>query len=397
MIKGSFSNFFTGNDLYNLIFSLLTFAFGVGSILLINLISDTYNYKHPFFIGNIMFIGEILCLPAYLLLKRFDKIELGQEFNISTTEEKTKEPPLTAWVYPTICDCIGSILSYILAGITTGNYVILKIFQVFFQYIVCTLFHGTKNISINQLKNFQKLGLFLVIAGQLTSGIYFMIIETISVKSFLIAFIISIVTCILISLKFSLEQNIFYVYKIHPMKAVGIEGIFGLGLNTVLLIIACYIPCDHNLLEKLCYEKNKGTLESFLVSISDLQNLSLFGIIIAFCILLGFKNYFDLSLCKESTPYNRIIIDSLRAVPISFLSLRTTTNMAGFLSSNIMASILVTFGAFIFLNLHNFLINKFFSKSECNDSLLMENGASFNEDAHTTCKSSLKMMKGSEN
>lgn len=108
---------------------------------------------------------------------------------------------------------------------------------------------------------------------------------------------------------FVIEQVLLKELRVGPLEAVGLEGIFGLGMYLALLPVLNLIPC-HN--ENLC---NQGFVENSVEAISEVfSSFSLFFLIFLSMVLTLILNVAGVNLTKISGALARTVIDNSRTV-----------------------------------------------------------------------------------
>lgn len=358
------------NIKFNFIFSLLTVLFGIVVGVLLAIISDGYSFNHSFIFSPLMFLGESLCLPAFFLLLRLGCVkEIEEEFHYNKSKSP---PPLKVYLCPACCDIVASLLTFIFSGLVSSNFfMLLKIFQVATTIAICKWLNST--INHNKLGMKEKIGLSIVIIGQITSGLYFMINEFTNVWEIIIGTVLMLFSCLLISIKNCYEQKIFYDFSVHPLTAVGIEGLFGLLFTTLLMILANFLSCDFlSFLSKACVVEDEGYFENIRVAFEQIRSQPMLILFIfLFVVFIGLKNYFDVSLAKYSSPYNRVIVDSVRAIPITFIS-GLQPNLPELILL-IVGSLFIFIGFVIFLKVKDLWLHLVLSRSSESEQIL-ENG-----------------------
>jgi hypothetical protein len=55
---------------------------------------------------------------------------------------------------------------------------------------------------------------------------------------------------------FTYEQKLLNQYYIHPLEVVGYEGLFGLAISTLVVIIVSFVPCSFGL--NACVYNDEG-------------------------------------------------------------------------------------------------------------------------------------------
>jgi hypothetical protein len=124
--------------------------------------------------------------------------------------------------------------------------------------------------------------------------------------------ILIIVAQIVVSVQMVLEEKFVAKYNVPALKAVGLEGFFGLCGTSFFLLIFYYIPGESggNHLE--------STPDAFvMMSNSWIISICLVGTVIS----ISFFNFFGLSVTKTISATTRMVLDSVRTFVIWAISL----------------------------------------------------------------------------
>lgn len=343
-IQSANSNVDSAYTFHYQVFSFFTILFGVGISFDIIFLNSLVGYNHAFFLNVIMFLAELSCLPLYYLLRAKNIIQKETQYH-EITHIECKNAPKKMFLIPAIVDCLASMTVYLGTAFAGAEFIIIqKVCQIITTLIVSRIMNS--HIRANRLKNDHIIGMVLTFIGQTLFGLSFLITDQMLVTG-IAALGMSLITCSLYSIKHSIEQNLFFKYYIHPMKAVGLEGLMGSILSICMFVGASFIPCRDNFLAKIC-PANEQYLENIVKSFTDL-NIGVICILLVvghFILALG-KNYFDMFIGKIGTPYNRVIIDSIRVIPI-FFSIISISTIFSWISS-IVGSLMILFGVLVFL------------------------------------------------
>lgn len=258
---------------------------------------DTDNpiyFEQPMIQTLNMFIGEIMCLFWFLFYKS------NNEYTLLTTEEGTNNNsiiPSLLLFFPAACDSISSTLMNIGLMFTSAS-----IFQMLRGSIV--IFTGVvSTIFLNVRYNFnQWLSLMIIFLGITVVGTSHF---NATGDNTLIGIILIISAQIFSASQYVLEEKILVQYNVEPLLAVGLEGIFGMILMTIIAIsfqLTHTIDTWKGLHQLMTYPS------LYLPSLGIVLSISLF-------------NWFGLCITKNISSTSRSTIDICRTLIIWIVSL----------------------------------------------------------------------------
>lgn len=263
--------------------------------------SNPIYFEQPMIQTLNMFIGEIVCLlwlmmynkhPNYTLISTDETNEITQ--NNSHSVMTTSSFLL---FFPAMCDSMSSTLMNLGLMFTSASiFQMLRGSMVIFTGIISCIFLNTK-YTINQW-----LSLIIIFLGITVVGHS----HTNEVMDNTTAGIILIISAQIFSAsQYVIEEKILIKYNVEPLLAVGLEGVFGLIIMTIVTIIfqVTYI-----------IDTLKGLQQ--LVSYPALYIPSL-GIIIS----ISLFNWFGLCITKNISSTSRATIDICRTLIIWCVSL----------------------------------------------------------------------------
>ncbi|XP_025723669.1 solute carrier family 35 member F6 isoform X3 [Callorhinus ursinus] len=156
---------------------------------------------------------------------------------------------------------------------------------------------------------------------------------------------------IIVSIQMVLEEKFVYRHNVHPLRAVGTEGLFGFVILSLLLVPMYYIPAGS-------FSGNpRGTLEDTLdafcqVGRQPLIALALLGNISS----IAFFNFAGISVTKELSATTRMVLDSLRTIVIWALSL--ALGWEAFHPLQILGFFILLMGTALYNGLHRPLLTR---------------------------------------
>jgi len=198
----------------------------------------------------------------------------------------------------------------------------------------------------------------------------------------LVGDILIICAQIVVSIQMVLEEKYVAKYNVPPLKAVGLEGLFGLIGTSFFLLIFYYIPGDSagNHLE--------STPDAFVQMYhSWVVTLAICGTVVS----ISFFNFFGLSVTKTLSATSRMVLDSIRTFVIWAISL--AIGWQEFQYFQVIGFVLLLLGTFVY----NKIIPLPFFRSEEDDKELrqiqdaekdgMEDALLHNKDVHHSSQS----------
>jgi drug/metabolite transporter (DMT)-like permease len=293
---------------------------------------ETKYAGHQKFITFCMFNGELLCLLIYWLkegrLKKKEKSEALIENNDKDEKKsKKKKPKIWYFLFPAFFDILGSSISSISLSFLPSS-----IYQMFRGAII--IFTCTFSIIILKSKYYRQhfLGIFIVVIGLVIVGLNAVFnpkpkadssSEEESESEGSIAFGIFLVvlsqlfSCFLVIT----EEKILKGYEIPPLKAVGLEGMWGVLCYIVLLFIFYFIRCESwpkMLKEGVCikdYYTGAIRFENALFAFQQIyESTELKCYLSLYIISIASFNFSGLTISKYASSTSRTVVDTCRTI-----------------------------------------------------------------------------------
>ena len=284
-------------------------------------------YKgHQKFITFCMFNGELLCLLLYWLKegrykKKKESEELIEKGEDEDKEEKKKKK-LKIWyfLFPAIFDIMGTTNSSI-----GQTFLPSSIYQMFRGAII--VFTCSASIIFLKSKYYRHhfFGIFIVISGLCIVGLNAIKNgnsssgENPAFGIFLVV-LSQLFSCSL----FITEEKLLKGYETPPLKAVGLEGMWGVCVYIILLFIFYFIRCEswpQFLQDGICIKdttnKNEIRFENALFALKQISKNTKLKIYLPMYVLsIAFFNFSGLTISKNVSSTTRTIVDTLRTVVI---------------------------------------------------------------------------------
>ncbi|KAM4771751.1 solute carrier family 35 member F6 [Rhinophrynus dorsalis] len=328
--------------------------------------SYPHEFQHPFLQAVGMFLGELSCLGVFCLLLFRDR----------RAPQPTLEPsqPFNSLLFlpPALCDMTGTSIMYVALNMTSASsFQMLRGAVIIFTGLLSVAFLGRK------LEWSQWIGIFVTIAGLVVVGLADLLSGPSSGKNLsdvITGDLLIIMAQVIVAIQMVLEEKFVYKHNVHPLRAVGTEGLFGFVILSLLLIPFYYIPASN------FSNNDRGVLEDSLDAFCQMGNqpliiLALLGNISS----IAFFNFAGISVTKEISATTRMVLDSLRTVVIWIVSLGV--GWEKFHALQILGFIILLLGTALYNGLHKPLMCKWCKKqSDETQSLLHGERTPINSD-----------------
>ncbi|XP_063078632.1 solute carrier family 35 member F6 [Engraulis encrasicolus] len=267
-----------------------------------------HEFSHPFLQAVCMFLGEFACLFVFHLLLCQDRrrpeptMDPGQSFN----------PVL--FLGPALCDMTGTSLMYVALSMTSASsFQMLRGAVIIFTGLLSVAFLGRK------LQPSQWTGILVTILGLVVVGLADFLSgnhQDHKLSEVITGDLLIIMAQIIVAVQMVLEEKFVYKHNVHPLKAVGTEGLFGFFILSFLLIPMYFIPVGS--FGQNPRQVMEDALDAFCqIGAQPLILLALLGNTFS----IAFFNFAGMSVTKEISATTRMVLDSLRTVVIWAVSL----------------------------------------------------------------------------
>jgi drug/metabolite transporter (DMT)-like permease len=258
-----------------------------------------------------MFLGEALCLIVYYISVAWEKRKpetLSETSPLLSETQTNRILPMSGWNHlllwiPTLCDMTATTLMNV--GLI---YISASIYQMLRGSVV--LFTGTFSVLFLNRKHpwYRWFALFTVFVGVglvgLSSAIQSGSTDSVPIKGSTVGVFMVVLAQVFTASQFVIEEKILCRYDVAPLKAVGLEGVFGLlsvGLALPILYFSIGIHGDHGSFFDLPVGWHQ---------IISFPQVLYAGIGIIFSI--AFFNWFGLSVTRSISATSRSTIDTCR-------------------------------------------------------------------------------------
>ena len=287
-----------------------------------NTVSLNIKYKgHQKFITFCMFNGELLCLLIYWIKegrkksKNIDIIELSPD-----SKNLKKKAKFWYFLFPALFDILGSSISSISLSFLPSS-----IYQMFRGAII--IFTCTASILFLKNKYYRHhfLGICIVVIGLIIVGLNAALSGSSGEfdSKVLLGIFLVVLSQVFSCMLFISEEKILKHYDVPPLKAVGMEGMWGVLCYIILLIIFYFIRCESwfdILKENICIPDGVGgdlRFENAIFAFKQIWESTQLKIYLSMYVLsIAFFNFSGLTISKYSSATSRTIVDTLRTIVV---------------------------------------------------------------------------------
>lgn len=267
-------------------------------------------FEHPAVQTLAMFMGESLCMFAFIISERQrrKRLALGTASEGDLAQDKNSQNkafPVWTFGLPAMCDMTGSTLMYIGLLLTYPSvYQMLRGMIVVFTGIFSFFFLGRK------LKIYHGIGMLLIIIGTFLVGLSSVLHQKgAKAPNPLLGNILVVSAQLVAATQMVLEEKFIGRYNVNPLEVVGNEGLWGGAVTTIVLFVVYWItPIRH--------------ADNSLDAAYQVYNSpALLGALLLSVISIAFLNFFGISVTKYLSATHRTTIDASRVVLVWLVSL----------------------------------------------------------------------------
>ncbi|XP_028997553.1 solute carrier family 35 member F6 [Betta splendens] len=266
-------------------------------------------FSHPFVQAVGMFLGEFCCLAVFYILLCYDRrspeprMNQGQSFN-----------PLL-FLPPALCDMTATSIMYVALNMTSASsFQMLRGAVIIFTGLLSVAFLGRR------LERSQWLGIMITILGLVVVGLADFFSghkdDSRKITDIITGDLLIIMAQIIAAVQMVLEEKFVYKHDVHPLRAVGTEGLFGFFILSLLLIPMYFIYVGN------FSDNPRHVLEDALDAFCQIGHRPLILLaLLGNTVSIAFFNFAGISVTKEISATTRMVLDSLRTLVIWVVSL----------------------------------------------------------------------------
>lgn len=302
-------------------------------------------FDHPFLQATGMFVGEMLCLLVFQLLRRIwlSRLAAGRPTPQRVELLVNGNQDFRPWMFiaPAMCDIVGTSLMYIGLNMTyASSYQMLRGSAIIFTALLSVAFlRRTINVHMG-------IGIALVVLGLASVGASDFLLPKSTSSAYDLNRVITgdeliIMAQIVGAVQVVLEERFVSKYNVLPLQAVGWEGVFGFITLSLLLIpmhfirVGSFSTTPSHLLEDVpdafCQMQHNWVIP-FAVS----------GNIVS----IAFFNFAGISVTRELSATTRMVLDCMRTLVVYVVSLGL--HWQGFHYLQVIGFVLLVLGTLVY-------------------------------------------------
>ena len=279
-------------------------------------------YKgHQKFITFCMFNGELLCLLFYWLKEGRFKKNVKSEKLIQSEKEK-KQPKIWYFLFPALFDIMGTTISSISLTFLPSS-----IYQMFRGAIIIFTCSGSMLFLKSKFYRHHFLGIFIVVIGLCIVGLNAILNGNNSTgENPAFGIFLAILSQVFSSLLLITEEKLLKGYETPPLKAVGLEGMWGVCVYIILLFGFYFIECNEwpeFLQNGVCIrdsaDENNYSIrfENAIFALEQIYDSTKLKCYLSLYVLsIAFFNFSGLTISKNVSSTARTIVDTMRTIVI---------------------------------------------------------------------------------
>uniref|UniRef100_A0A8C3U1G7 Solute carrier family 35 member F6 n=1 Tax=Catharus ustulatus TaxID=91951 RepID=A0A8C3U1G7_CATUS len=274
--------------------------------------AEEHRFQHPFLQAAGMFLGEFSCLPVFYLLLLRDRRRADPAPAPNPAPSRPFQPLL--FLPPALCDMAGTSIMYVALTMTSASsFQMLRGSLIIFTGLLSVAFLGRR------LRWSHWSGMALTVAGLALVGLADLRGSggaghgTVGVVT---GDLLILLAQGIVSIQMVLEEKFIFSHDVHPLRAVGTEGLFGFVILALLLVPLSFIPAGR------LSGNPRGVLEDPADAWCQIRREPLIlAALLANVGSISFFNFAGLSVTRELSATTRTVLDSLRTLLVWALSL----------------------------------------------------------------------------
>jgi drug/metabolite transporter (DMT)-like permease len=270
-------------------------------------------FNHPYFQTAGMFLGEFLCLFYYWIYLKKYPAEPTKEPLMAAKAKRTCIDKMGKFVFiiPSFFDFCASTLMFV--GLILSAPSVYQMMRGFIMVVVAL--YSILFLKLTLFRH-QYLGVLCALIGVILVGLASVLYEASSAENPVLGVIIIIIAQFFAGGVFVSEQLFLENIVVHPLQAVGIEGMSGFCYYLVVLPIFNAIPCSN---ADFC---NGGFVENSVEAFRQLgASWEILLCMIGFMLSISLFNFTGVTTTKKAGALARSTIDTSRTLLIWVFSI----------------------------------------------------------------------------
>ncbi|XP_050692656.1 solute carrier family 35 member F6-like isoform X1 [Eriocheir sinensis] len=279
-----------------------------------NSAGEVTHFVHPYFQTEGMFIGEMLCMLTFYIMRCYERRQRRDNVEMSPSTQQVTNFPKQIFLVPALCDTIATSTMYLGLTLTyASSFQMLRGAVIVFTGLLSVAFLGRK------IMWYQWLGIVTVIAGLVIVGVSDFIgtsVEGYTTNGIITGDLLIIAAQVITATQMVVEEKFVTKHDVPPLLAVGWEGVFGFIMMTILLVPFDFINGG------IFAQNPSGTLEDIPDAFYQIGTTPiLLAPILGNIISIAFFNFAGISVTKELSATTRMVLDSVRTLVVWAFSL----------------------------------------------------------------------------
>uniref|UniRef100_A0A914E0U5 Sugar phosphate transporter domain-containing protein n=1 Tax=Acrobeloides nanus TaxID=290746 RepID=A0A914E0U5_9BILA len=266
----------------------------------------------------------------------------GAAFDIDDEAEEPKIPKFNPFIFlpPALCDVIATSLSYTGLNLTTASsYQMLRGAVIIFTGLLSVAFLRMR------LQGYRWIGMLLVTLGLVIVGVTDIVYDddpTDDVNGIITGNLLIIMAQIIVAIQMVTEQKFLLQYDVPPLLAVGLEGLFGLTILSILMVPMYFIHVPAT------FSKNPfHRLEDIIYAFQEMREKPIVVVALMLTVVsIAFFNFAGVTVTKRLSATSRMVLDSVRTLFIWLFSLWLFNE--NFIPLQTIGFALLVFGMFVY-------------------------------------------------
>ncbi|XP_066403755.1 solute carrier family 35 member F6 isoform X2 [Molothrus aeneus] len=277
--------------------------------------TEEHKFQHPFLQAAGMFLGEFSCLPVFYLLLLRDRRRADRDRDRDPAPAPSRPFNALLFLPPALCDMAGTSIMYVALNMTSASsFQMLRGSLIIFTGLLSVAFLGRR------LEWSHWAGIVLTILGLALVGMADLRGNPggagHGLADVITGDLLILLAQAIVSIQMVLEEKFIFSHDVHPLRAVGTEGLFGFSILALLLVPLSFIPAG----------RLSGNPRSVLEDPADAwcqirRDPLILAALLGNIGSISFFNFAGISVTRELSATTRTVLDSLRTLLVWALSL----------------------------------------------------------------------------